>query len=42
VGLTRHQSSTSTYNERRKESRSMRHRLWEKVRYQHRVSAPSL
>src|SRR5215210_7104476 len=37
-----HQSSTSTYNETRKESRSiMRHRLWEKVRYQHKVSAPS-
>src|SRR5687768_8095855 len=40
-GLARHQSSTSTYNETRKESRSMRHRLWEKVWYQHRVSAPS-
>src|SRR4051794_5258579 len=36
-----HQSSTSTYNETRKESRSMRHHLWAKVWYQHRVSAPS-
>src|SRR5215211_1304727 len=37
-----HQSSTNTYNETRKESRSiMGHRLWEKVWYQHRVSAPS-
>src|SRR5215211_7019231 len=36
-----HQSSTNTYNETRKESRSMRHHLWAKVWYQHRVSAPS-
>src|SRR5215212_1872059 len=41
--LARHQSSTDTYNETRKESRStMRHHLWEKVRYQHKISAPSL
>src|SRR5215210_3045113 len=39
--LARHQSSTDTYNETRKESRSMRHHLWEKVRYQHKISAPS-
>nr|MDP9484754.1 hypothetical protein [Actinomycetota bacterium] len=32
-----------TYNETRKESRSIvRHHLWEKVRYQHKVSALSL
>jgi hypothetical protein len=36
-----HQSSASTYNETRKESRfTMWHRLWEKVRYQSKVSAP--
>jgi hypothetical protein len=36
-----HQSSTETYNESRKESRSMRHRLWAKVQCQHKLSAPS-
>src|SRR5215218_7942095 len=37
-----HQSSIWTYNETKKESRStMGHRLWEKVRCQHKVSAPS-
>ena len=36
-----HQSSASTYNETRQKSRfTMRHRLWEKVRYQRKVSAP--
>jgi hypothetical protein len=39
--LDRHQSSTETYNEIRKESRSMRHHLWEKVGFQHKLSAPS-
>jgi hypothetical protein len=40
--LACHQSSTSTYNETRKESRStVGHHLWVKVRYQHKVSAPS-
>ena len=37
-----HRSSMWTYNETKKESRSTtRHRLWEKVRGQHKVSAPS-
>jgi hypothetical protein len=40
--LAFHQSSIWTYNETRKESRSiMEHRLWEKVRCQHKLSAPS-
>ena len=40
--LVFHQSSIWTYNETKKESRSiMGHRLWEKVRCQHKVSAPS-
>ena len=40
--LAFHQSSIWTYNETKKESRStMGHRLWEKVRCQHKVSAPS-
>src|SRR5829696_8071487 len=37
-----HQSSVRTYNETRKESRSMcQHRLLVEVRCQHKVSAPS-
>src|SRR3712207_3402861 len=39
---SRHQLSTSTYNETKKESRSiMGHHLWAKVWYQHKGSAPS-